>query len=99
MRKIKFLVASVLFCAMGYVGYTAHEKMTATEAEEFMKANIEALTSGEPGGGGFEYPTGFPYTSECKVKNGTFSKCRVEIITCQGGGNGCNSKKCPVHKS
>ena len=43
MRKIKFLVASVLFCAMGYVGYTAHEK--------FMQANVEALTLGEPGGG------------------------------------------------
>ena len=51
MKKVKILVASVLFCAMGYVGYAAHEKMTTTEAEEFMKANIEALTSGEPGGG------------------------------------------------
>ena len=52
MRKIKFLVASVLFCAMGYTGYTAYEKMTMSEAEKFMKANIEALTLGEPGGGG-----------------------------------------------
>ena len=52
MRKIKFLVASVLFCAMGYTGYTAYEKMTMSEAEKFMKANIEALTLDEPGGGG-----------------------------------------------
>ena len=52
MRKIKFLVASVLFCAMGYVGYTAHKKMTMSEADKFMKANIEALTVDEPGGGG-----------------------------------------------
>jgi hypothetical protein len=26
MKKVKILVASVLFCAMGYVGYTAYEK-------------------------------------------------------------------------
>lgn len=52
MKKIKVLVASVLFCAMGYVGYTAHGKMTMSEAEKFMKANIEALTLDEPGGSG-----------------------------------------------
>lgn len=47
MKKVKILVASVLFCAMGYTGYTAHERMTISEAERFMKANIEALTDGE----------------------------------------------------
>ena len=52
MKKVKILVASVLFCAMGYVGYTAHKGMTMSEVEEFMKANIEALTLNEPGGGG-----------------------------------------------
>ena len=47
MKKIKILVASVLCCAMGYTGYTAYEKMTMSEAEKFMIANVEALTSGE----------------------------------------------------
>lgn len=98
-KKVKVLVASVLFCAMGYTGYTAHEKMTMSEATKFMNANIEALTSNEPGGGGYEYPDGYPYTVKCGVKISTFSKCQVQIITCQGGGNGCNSKKCPTHKS
>ncbi len=57
MKKVKILVASVLFCAMGYTGYTAHEKMSMSEAERFMKTNIEALTRDEPGGGGdFRYP-------------------------------------------
>ena len=50
MKKVKILVASVLFCAMGYVGYMAHEKMTMTEAEKFMLVNIEALTRDESGG-------------------------------------------------
>ena len=50
MKKIKILVASVLCCAMGYTGYTAYEKMTMSEAEKFMIANVEALTSNESGG-------------------------------------------------
>lgn len=59
MKRMKFLVASVLFCAMGYVGYTAHAKMTMSEAEKFMQANIEALTNGETSG-----DTGTKYTCE-----------------------------------
>ena len=48
MKKVKILVASVLFCAMGYTGYTAYEKIAMSEAEKFMQANVEALTLGEP---------------------------------------------------
>lgn len=50
MRKVKFLVASLLFCAMSYAGYMGYERMTMSEAERFMEANVEALTSGESGG-------------------------------------------------
>lgn len=52
MKKIKIIVVSVLFCAMGYTGYTAREKMTMSEVDNFMKSNVEALTSDEPGGDG-----------------------------------------------
>ena len=47
MKKVKILIVSVLFCAMGYAGYTTYEKMTMSEAEKFMKVNIEALTSNQ----------------------------------------------------
>lgn len=47
MRKVKFLVASLLFCAMSYAGYMGYERMTMSEAERFMLANVEALTDGE----------------------------------------------------
>ena len=53
MKRVKILVASVLFCAMGYVGYTTHEKMTMSEAEKFMQANVEALTQDEGGTSGW----------------------------------------------
>ena len=56
------LVASVLFCTMGYVGYTAYEKMTVSEAEKFMQVNVEALTRGESGG--------TDYTCESKIGDG-----------------------------
>lgn len=47
MKKVKILVTSVLFYAMGYAGYTAYEKMIMSEAEKFMMANVEALTNSE----------------------------------------------------
>ncbi len=62
MRKIKFLVASLLFCAMSYAGYMGYERVTMSEAERFMQANVEALTSGESGGDGLCHP---PYTVTC----------------------------------
>ena len=47
MKKVKILITSVLFCAMGYTGYIAYERMTMSEAEKFMLANVEALTRDE----------------------------------------------------
>jgi hypothetical protein len=65
-------------------------------------ANIEALTtSEETTSGQYEYPDGYPYISTCNVVVGKnlfgVSRCKVDVITCQGGGSGCNSKKCPSH--
>ncbi len=62
MRKIKFLVASLLFCAMSYAGYMGYERVTMSEAERFMQANVEALTRGEGGAG--------KYTCESKIVTG-----------------------------
>lgn len=50
--KVKFIIAATLFLAMVYAGYSVYESTTLTEAEKFMKANVEALTLDEPGGGG-----------------------------------------------
>ena len=63
MKKIKILFASVLFCVMGYTGYTAHEYATMSDAEKMMKANIEALTQDE--GGGVNNPVGRWRTVGC----------------------------------
>ena len=50
-KKVKILVASVLFCAMGYVGYTTYKQMSMSDVERFMQANVEALTRGEGSSG------------------------------------------------
>ena len=88
MRKIKFLVTSVLFCAMVCVAYSSYNQMIESRVERFMKSNIEALTLNEPGGGGgdiicrctSEISTS---TNGCYADGKSSSKC-----------NGPNSSKC-----
>lgn len=52
MKKIKLFLCVALFGAMSYGAFTAYQSMTMSEEERFLLANIEALTNGEPGGGG-----------------------------------------------
>lgn len=89
MKRVKVLVASVLFCAMGYVGYIAHEKMTMSEAEKFMQANIEALTLDEPGGG-----SSTSWSCWSKETSGTgYWRCGNPCVWIDGyGGKGSESK-------
>ncbi len=74
MRKVKVLVASVLFCATGYAGYTTYEKMTMSGAEKFMKTNIGALTRGEISGA---------VTHELDCGKGTIKMCEAICGICQ----------------
>ena len=89
MKKIKILFASVLFCVMGYTGYTAHEYATMSDAEKMMKANIEALTQDE--GGGVNNPVGRWRTVGCGGR--AFSQWKTYCCpadgwnNCQGKGN------------
>ena len=40
MRKVKFLVASLLFCAISYVGYMGYERMMVSE-QMWRRSRIE----------------------------------------------------------
>lgn len=107
MKKIKILVASVLFCAMSYTGYTAYERVTIPEAEKFMQANVEALTSGEvPGGGNtpglITCYNGGPGSSQCSIDgginivgSGVSAACSV---TCRAGYYACCGIRCTCYK-
>lgn len=52
MRKVKILIASVLFCAMVYAAYVSYNQMIDSRTERFMKFNTEALTLDETGSEG-----------------------------------------------
>ena len=91
-KKVKILVASVLFCAMGYVGYTAHEKMTMSSTERFMLANVEALTSVESGSG---YCTmHFPCFDTYGNPTGKYSASSYTGPNCNGSYHSHSCKNC-----
>ena len=91
-NKVKILVASVLFCAMGYVGYTAHEKMTMSSTERFMLANVEALTSVESGSG---YCTmHFPCFDTYGNPTGKYSASSYTEPNCNGSYHSHSCKNC-----
>lgn len=93
MKKVKFSVASVLFCAMVYTGYTVHEKMNVSEAEKFMQTNIEALTSGETGGA-----TSWLCWSEQKSGSGYWRCDHPECKWIDGAGGKGNTSMCYAKK-
>ncbi len=46
MKRIKLIISVVILSAGVYLGYAAYDKLSATEHELLMSANIEALTQG-----------------------------------------------------
>ena len=100
MKKKKFfapLVGAVVLGLSAYAGYRTYDAYNGVSESDLLLANAEALA--DPDEGSYEYPDGYPYTSTCNVQISKRRKCKVELIICQGGGNGCNSKSCPTHKS
>ena len=91
--KLKIAMVTVVAAVAGYVTYQNQTKEIGMS--ELALANVEALAQNE--GGNFEYPTGKPYVFACGVKTGVFQHCQAMIVTCQGGGSGCNSRTCPMH--
>ena len=82
MKKESLLVSGFMLAMVAAAGGYHVFTCNSSIEEKLLLENVEALSQKE-----FEYPNGYPYRSTCKV----------EVITCQGGGSGCNSKKCPVH--
>ena len=66
-----------------------------------LNQNVEALSQGDGDGDGsyFACPTCYPYFMTCNVQISRRKTCLVDIIWCEGGGEGCNPKKCPTHNA
>ena len=67
-----------------------------TRHNDLFEQNLNALARGESGK--YEYPDGYPFTVTCNVSIGDKNKkCKATVVLCQGGGNGCNGRPCPMH--
>lgn len=105
-KKMIYVVAALVLGAVTV--FNVKTVLEANHVYDLTMTSIDALSensdgeSGESGGsqtGQYEYKDGAPYSSICNVSISKHKRCKVELIICQGGGSGCNSKKCPVHKS
>ena len=90
------LLGAVVLGLSAYAGYRTYDAYAGNGEDDLLLANAEALADGE---GAYEYPDGYPYSSRCNVQISKRRRCRVEVIICQGGGHGCNSKGCSTHQS
>lgn len=92
---LKIAFAAALALVAGVTAYNAQNK---EELSDLALENIEALAGDESGtGGNYEYSDGFPQSFICGIKVSAFQKCGATVIVCQGGGKGCNSRRCPQH--
>ena len=92
MRK-KIVFAAIFAVSVLIMTLVANLRVNPQTGFDLLRENVEALAQGEA----YEYPDGYPYYKKCGVAIGNHRTCKVEVIVCQGGGKGCNSKKCPQH--
>lgn len=100
-QKILFLLMAVM--AIAVFGVSRYGSVSPSENDySLLIQNVEALTDPEDNGTKqFVYPNGYPYDGTCKVAigKGFFGtrRCDNPLISCQGGGVGCNPVDCPIH--
>ena len=88
-KKFFFIaVSAIVAVSAGIFAYLNSE----SKSDDMFSANVEALADNE-----YEYSDGYPFTTICGVAISNSRRCKVTVITCQGGGSGCNSRPCPVH--
>lgn len=103
MKKIFIPALLALATTSGIMGY--HSQINNIESlSDLALINIEALADGENVSPGFswEYSDGKPMLFDCNAKIGEYifgiyKECGFQVVMCQGGGSGCNERRCPEH--
>ena len=103
-----YMAAIVMFGALGLKLYNQHP--VPAPVNDITLANLEAVlgseNNSESGGsdsekGKYEYPDGHAREITCEAVVSKFwgysIRCGATIITCQGGGRGCNTVDCFEH--
>ncbi len=90
MKKFVILASAVVLTISAA---TAAYVFSHDPSSGLFEANIEALTDGE-----YDYSNGYPFSLQCNVSLGGLKRCKATVVTCQGGGSGCNERPCPMHR-
>lgn len=91
--KSNLIILGIAF--MGGVAMAWHSNKSNAEKSDSELANIEALTRGEID---WDYEDGIasdPFECGAPLSNGR--ECTYKVITCNGGGSGCNERPCSIH--
>lgn len=95
---MKKVILGSLVLLMAVFAVVISQEKTFKAETAVLQDNIEALTGFEEE---FEFPHGYPYPITCTVVVDSFLgipiRCGNKVITCQGGGSGCNAQSCPLH--
>lgn len=87
----KSLIAVTVVAAVGLSAYLGLRPDPTSSLTELLLANTEALSNDE-----YDYSTGKENRFHCggPVASGS---CQFMVVSCEGGGAGCNVRRCPVH--
>ena len=96
-KKLLLPLTAVLFLTVfGYHGIKTLSQQEGHSTQLLMQ-NVEALSEDESTTQ-WEYPDGIETDSfECGARLKDGKKCTFIVITCGGGGKGCNSRRCNLH--
>ncbi|MCM1093925.1 MAG: hypothetical protein NC421_08220 [Lachnospiraceae bacterium] len=93
-KQINLIILGIAF--MGGIAMAWQSNKANAVQSDTTLANIEAISEDE---GDWDYEDGTESGRfECGAplsNNG--GKCTTMVVTCQGGGSGCNERKCKVH--
>ncbi|MBD5324993.1 MAG: hypothetical protein HDS02_09270 [Bacteroides sp.] len=87
----KKIMAAAAVAAVGISAYLGFGQKAEPTLTELQLANAEALSNNE-----YDYSTGKENRFHCggPVASGS---CQFMVVSCEGGGAGCNVRRCPVH--
>jgi len=103
MKKRVITLSCIAAVAIATLVGTKTLQSNAYESNGLFIQNVEALAQsdagdqGDQGGSYFVCPTCYPYYMTCNTQISRRQTCQVPLIWCEGGGEGCNPKKCPSH--
>ena len=87
----KTVIAAAIVASVGLSAYLGFRPDPTSTLTEIQLANAEALSNID-----YDYSTGKENRFLCGGSLASGS-CQFMVVSCEGGGAGCNRRRCPVH--